>query len=333
MVITPFTPNKNGQAIPKSEAENIIRTALNQPLKINFDGKQIGGHAGSVPIGPITNLAYSEDEITGQAIIWNEEFPQTAEYLKSNIEDDIGTSWELYFTESVKDDNAIEWLHGIKFMANTIVSNPAYGSKTLIKAIAEDLSQKEKVMADELTMEEIRSKLDETSNTLYAMWNMLDELYYKTYEIEEAELAQNATKNVDTFGTMLQTLITTVNDRASKVGVEAIAELQSKLDTALAEITQFKTAAEQTEKDTLLISRKQKLAEAGLIVDNTRDTFLLGLSEELFTQYVADLSTVKQAKAEIKNEPIKIPEPIGTANYSTEDIVNSHKALVKKDKI
>lgn len=334
LVITPFSPNNNKQAIPKSEAQNIINTALYQPLKINFDGSKINGHFNSIPIGTITEVAETDIEIVGSAIVWLEEFPETIEYLKQcSANDNIpGTSWEILYNESITDNDGIEWLHGCVYCANTIVSNPAYGEKTLLRAIAEDLSKNKEVKTDldkdskaedtAIGLNPEREEIAGLLSQLWSMYEMLDSLYYKTFEIEEAEAVK--TQNVDSFSERLNALITNLTERADNANV-SLSEAQAELTT----LRQEKTEAEKkAAEEKTLTERKDKLTEIGIVIEDTRKDFILSMSEDTFNQYINDLRSVKSARAETDN--VKLPEPIGivgSANWK-----EAHNKLIKEKK-
>ena len=85
-ILTDFEPNRNKQGVPLAEAENILRTALHTPLKINFDGAEYHGHKGAIPIGPIINVYRGEDNgrdvIYAEAVIWNDIYEDIADHLK-----------------------------------------------------------------------------------------------------------------------------------------------------------------------------------------------------------------------------------------------------------
>lgn len=146
LILTDFLPNKNRQAIPRSEAENLIRSSVNMPLMINFDGEDYYGHAGAIPIGPITS-AYIDtidgnEVIKAEAIIWADQFPEVSDHLKSLFSEGIGTSWEIYYGDSYKDTAEVEWLQDCIFSNTCVVDTPAYGpERTRVLAIAEHMSK------------------------------------------------------------------------------------------------------------------------------------------------------------------------------------------------
>lgn len=293
IVITPFSVNKNGQAIPRSETENIATSALNQPLKINFAGNKVNGHSGSIPIGSITDVQIEDDRIVGKAVIWNDEFPAIAEHLKSASASgkDEGTSWEIYFAESTF-ENGVEYLHGCVYAACCVVENPAYGTETLIRAIASDLSKSE-----EVNLEEEREEILSLQDQLESLYTLLDDLWFRSFEIEEAQ--QTRSDNLDTFSQRLQSLFSRFQ------------ELEAEYASAKAEKEKI-----VAERDALLIEKqeaekKQRLAERLNKLGNTSDEDLKKLAETLdddaFELVVKSITKNKQASAETKD--IIIPEP------------------------
>lgn len=145
LILTDFSPNRNKQGIPDTEKQNIMRSALNQPIKINFDGAMFHGHVGAIPLGPITNvyedIVDGRTVIKGEAVIWTEYYKDISDHLKGMFEDGIGTSWEIYYADSHLDEFGVEWLHDCVFAGTCIVDTPAYGpNRTRILAIAETLN-------------------------------------------------------------------------------------------------------------------------------------------------------------------------------------------------
>jgi len=146
LIFTDFEPNINKQAIPFSEKENIVRSALNMPLKIMFDGEQYHRHAGAIPIGPIVSVYEDTHEgrtvVKGEAVIWDEEYKEVSDHLKNLFDQGVGTSWEIYYSTSTLDESGVEWLHDCIVASTCIVDTPAYGpERTRILAIAEQIEQ------------------------------------------------------------------------------------------------------------------------------------------------------------------------------------------------
>jgi hypothetical protein len=291
LILTDFEPNGNGVGIPMSEADNIIATAENSPLKILFDGTQYYDHEAANAVGPITNVRLSEIDdrpvIVADAIIWNELYSDVSEYLKElSTSKTIGTSWEIWHTDSYVDDNKIEWLKDCKFAASCIVRVPAYGpSRTRVLSIAE---QSEKKMLENLV------------KLLSAMYPDVNE------------------------DTALATLETVINDSA------AMRSQLSQLENEKRELSE-KVSAYELEKELAAIEAKKaertvKLEGLGI---TARDLYF-ELSDEAFNAIVEDASAIKPqnvAQASINRsfapEPVK--EPVSDVNM----IVNLYKDLRK----
>ncbi len=331
LILTDFEPNRNKQAIPKTEAENILRTALNTPLKINFDGEDFHGHKNAIPIGPIVqafaDTDNGKDVIAGEAIIWNDVYGDVADHLKVAFAEGLGTSWEIYFEDSENDDNGVQWLHNCIFAGTCVVDTPAYGpNRTRILAIAEELNTRdinmESTMANEVANSadtevqtlktDISQVMDVLSNIYGGLWTMLDE----TDSLEQ----QLATTDMPSMAEQFTKLVASIQKR-----FDALKEKVTTAETALAETkTALETAQAEKARAEKLDSRKNALAEIGIELVETKEEFYLGMADEVFTQYVEDLKTVKsnaKASAETKVK-VTIPEPVtdGTNNISIKDI-------------
>src|SRR5688572_27337884 len=137
-VFTDFLPNKNKQGVPIEEADNLIRTGVDMPVKADFRGKKLGDHPFSFPVGHITAMEQRADRVIGRAVMYKDEFPELASYLEkaSAGEKGVHFSWELYHEDDNVDDAGVQWLRNCVVAATTIVANPAYGDRTSLLAIA-----------------------------------------------------------------------------------------------------------------------------------------------------------------------------------------------------
>ena len=158
LILTDFEPNINNQAIPLREKANIMRSALNMPLRINFDGEQFHGHSGAIPLGPIVRVYEDTDNgrevVKGEAVIWTEDHSDIATYLKEMFAEGVGTSWEIYHSDSTVDESGVEWLSDCILAGTCIVDTPAYGpNRTRILAIAETIAKKEQSIEQEAEQE------------------------------------------------------------------------------------------------------------------------------------------------------------------------------------
>lgn len=340
LIITDFEPNGNKQGVPPSEAENILRTAIASPLKINFNGYDYAGHKDAVPIGPITSAFAAKDNgrdvIAGEAVIWNDIYEDVADHLKVAFAEGIGTSWEIYFKDSEQDDNGVQWLKGCVFAGTCVVDTPAYGpNRTRVLAIAEKLDERAEIVeknhmaeleqqtqAASTTQdtEELRMDISQVLDVLGNMYNGLYTMLDETYDLE----AQLTTNDMPSLAEQLGKLVASITKRfdtlkqQATTAEQALSEFKADIERANAE----KAAAEK------LDARKTALAEVGIELSAEREKFFVDMADELFTQYVDDLKAVKgsNAKAEVK-KPI-IPEPI-VSNHTEEVSTKELAAIIR----
>lgn len=359
LILTDFEPNRNRQAVPLAEAENIVRTALHTPLKINFDGAEYYGHKGAIPIGPIISAYEDEDNgrkvIAAEAVIWNDIYEDVADHLKVAFAEGVGTSWEIYYDteKTTKDENDIEWLGGCVFAGTCVVETPAYGpNRTRLLAIAEKLSERadsiqEKIImaqADKTTKELETNNLtnaDVVKTTAVASDTLTTDIsdamgiFSKLYEglwnmLEEADQLERelATTDISTVAEQFSKAIVSIEKRFN-----ALKDKAAKAETVEAELTELKDgiAKAETEKAEAEKIETRKVSLAGLGIDfDAKKDFYLEMSDEMFTKYVEDLRLVKGNKTVAESKPI-IPEPTnstGTLTISTKELA----ALIRGDK-
>lgn len=353
LILTDFEPNRNKQAIPRSEAEAIIRTAANSPLKINFDGIEVYGHKGAKPIGTIVEPTMGTDNgreiILADAVVWNDINPEVDEHIKMAFAEGIGTSWEIYYDtdKAVIDDNGVEWLGGCVFAGTCIVDTPAYGpNRTRLLAIAEELQKRDESMEIELM-----AKADETTNDKEVVdtpavaadtltsdisnaMNVFSQLYEGLWNmLEEADQLERelATTDITAVAEQFTKALSSIQKR-----FDALKEKAAKAELVEAELTELKdgiaqaeTARAEAEK---LETRKAALAELGIEMTDERKSFYLNMADDAFTVYVEDLKAVKgtQAKAEVR-KPI-IPDATQSNGASTEISIKELAAIIRGDK-
>jgi hypothetical protein len=329
LILTDFEPNRNKQAVPRAEAENILRTAVNSPLKINFDGTEFYGHKGAKPIGTIVQPTMGDDNgrevIFAEAIVWNDINPDVDEHIRMAFAEGVGTSWEIYFDpdKSVQDDNGVEWLGGCVFAGTCIVDTPAYGpNRTRLLAIAEELHKRDETMENEIMAQandtvvndkettdtpaeaaesvtnEISGAMDLLSKLYEGLWTMIDE----AADLERELAATDITAVAEQFTKAISGIQKQFDALKSKAAKAELVE--AELNTLKEGIANAEAEKAEAEK---LDTRKASLAELGVDIEAKKD-FYLGMAEEMFTQYVEDLRAVKgtSAKAEVK-KPI-IPD-------------------------
>lgn len=329
IVLTDFQPNGNNQCIPIEEANNLVESALNQPLKMNFVNGKEAGHDQSYCVGTLKHVYLDGDVIRAKAVLWKTEFHEEDQYLKQASAEGktLQTSWEIFYKQSEEKDG-IQYLRDTAFGATVIVENPAYGGRTPILSIAEqkeenrlkvEKAEREKALAQ--TMEELE-KLRSELNTFY---DWITDLYSKTYQIEEAE------KQIKEPAVM--------SDRMNKVSnriVEMLAEyaeLKQKLETVEAskaelekQIVEVTKEKEETAKAEKLKTRTEKLELLG--VEDIDPDFISAMKDEDFDKHYNLILTVAK-KAKSSTEKIFIPEPKGSSDLSDADLI---KALNERNK-
>jgi len=339
LILTDFLPNGNKQGIPETEKQNILATAMNQPIKINFDGVDYGGHTGAIPLGPITRVFESVDGdrpiIAAEGVIWADLYEPIADHLKVAFSERVGTSWEIYYEDSTVDASGTEWLHGCVFGGTCVVKVPAYGpTRTRILAIAEHLHKNELEINDnimagnvansETEVETLRTDLSNVSDLLFQLWDGVDALFSKTFEIEAQTVEKDIGAIAASFAEKLGKIADRINEMSTKLGLseETNQQLTTDLASVQAELTQIKEAQAQKEKEAaaeqLRQARKAQLDTVSISIDTNPD-FYLTMSEEAFTQYVADLTTVARGKRSESSlgSSGTIPEPLSTNNQLT----------------
>lgn len=316
LILTDFEPNANKQGVPLSEADNIIRTAIHSPIKINFAGKRINGHLGAIPIGPIINAYKTEyngrEVIEGEAIIWNTMYEGIATYVKEAFAEGVGTSWEIFY-ENETIDNDVEWLNGCVFGGTCIVEVPAYGKeRARILAVAETLFGDLEIMNKDQVIELIKKVnqfLGVEENVAFA---------------EEVDV-------VVVLNDKLTALAEVLNNAKDEV-----VTLKTNNEQLTTELTTFKEAEAEArlaqEKKDKLTSRRNALSEVNVVFSDedftARESFILGLDDAMFVTYVADMGNL--AKKQGKAEKRLFPEPFNTTNVDMNELAESLKAQFNK---
>ncbi len=294
-VFTDYKPNKNKQAVPREEADNIIRRGMHMPVKISFASRKAKGHLGAFPIGPILSLREENERIIGEAVVWKNEFPDVAAYLEKASAEDSGVhfSWELLYADSEIDADGNQWLHGIVPAGITIVDTPAYQGRTPLLAVAEE----------QVHMEELQKRVDELLAQVTTLTSAVAEKEKQIADLQSA--------------------------------VAEVQKERDALTTEAEELRTFKANAEKAQAEAqTLTSRKQKMAEAGVEMPEDlfakRKEMFISMSDEAFAAYVDDLVAVARSKdnkaSASANEKIIIPDPI-TGNTSAPTVKEMVSAM------
>ena len=197
LILTDFEPNANGEGIPRSEAENIIKTSRLTPIKIAADEKSYGGHAGAHPVGAIVESFMDnhngKDVIKARAFIWKDEYPAIYDLVKSQASEGnfIGTSWEVYYTHA-EEEKGVRWLRDVTFAGTCIVDNPAYGDRTPLLSVAENESMDLKQLEEKVTeLTALVTQRETTINELESKINVYQETDRQAQaERRKAQVAQ-----------------------------------------------------------------------------------------------------------------------------------------------
>lgn len=337
LILTDFAPNGNKQGIPLKEKQNIISTAQHTPLKINFDGTAYHGHVGAIPIGTITKafdgIDNGRDVILGEAVIWDDLYEDVSDHMKAAFAEGVGTSWEVFFSDSEVDDAGVQWLIDCVWAGTCFVETPAYGpNRTRILAIAERLNEVQKQMPDKADKEQAedlsdtRTDLNEAQDLLFKLWEGLDNLYTKTFEIEQATVETDIGKIAASFAERIAKIADHIASLSDKLGLST-----AELETITTERDQLKSQKEAAELATITARRKSRLAEIGIDVAEEETEKLqryLSMSEEVFSALIADFSHARKLTVAEKKDTI-IPEPLGTTKeYSVKELAAELKKLI-----
>lgn len=313
-VFTDFQPNGNKQGVPTKEAQNVASTAMFMPVKINYSDKPLG-HENAVPIGPITSVNVTEENILGEAIFWADEYPDIAEWLAEASKKDGGVqfSWELYFGKSEKDDNGVEWLNDIVTAGITIVGNPAYQGRTPLLAFSE---QQEEVEVDKV-------KVQEMLTTLYSTLN---------------ETLASKPENDDDFDTAFNTIVTKLNTTLT-----TLKESNSNLESEVTKLKEFKESVENKAAELAqLKSIRDKMLSEGIELSDeefdARSGIFLKMNDEMLDLYIKDLASRKQTEVNKSesSQKDKVPDPFTPSDrndkdqLSTTELAQAFKELARK---
>lgn len=269
-------------------------------------------------------------------MLWQEEFREVTNYLKKRTAENnpVSTSWEILYENSYIEDD-VEWLTGCYYAANTIVENPSYPGKTLMKCIAEDLGLEK---SEAQTIEEERTEVENLMAMLNTIYCTLDELYCKTFEIEEAQVLEQ-TSDIGSFTNRLNDLISRLTMKANEVGMslqeneDKMGMMEAELQTVKAELDVLKTEKAQAEIDAKINKRENALAEIDITLDETNKNTILEMTDTQFDLFVSGIKQVKTKMAGKSTAEVKINFPDFVTPQHTEvtieDIREAHKALKK----
>jgi hypothetical protein len=166
IVICDDLPNLNKMRIPESEFDNLIRTGINSPIKMDIG--RITGHdeARGKPIGVISQIRKETNKLIALVALWKKEREEDIAmlkdmYLKSQPPQ---TSWEIGYTESKIDENGIEDLYGTMLNGLAVVANPAYAGRTGFVAMSSKTENLQEISMEEL--DQLKARVTELETLL-----------------------------------------------------------------------------------------------------------------------------------------------------------------------
>jgi len=297
-IFTDFEPNKNKQGIPTEEAQNIIDSAINMPVKVNFKGK-IGNHAGAIPVGPIDSVYQNGEAIYAKASIWKDEYPELVDFLEKSLEEEkpVGFSWEIYYQDSDQ-MSGVEWLRGCVVAAVTMVENPAYKGRTPLLSLAEENEVE--------IMEELNKKIEELTSKVAEKDSEIEDLKTKMAATEDLLKAANA---------------------SVKEAESVIKSKTEALSLVTAERDDLRTYREKTEAETRAVrlreDRKKELdfLKTGISFDSNAERFL-SMSDDTWKGYIGGLK--EQARStgfasSSSKSRVDIPDPVVQSDETGSD--------------
>ncbi len=172
--------------------------------------------------------------------------------------------------------------------------------------------------------EDVSNAMSVLSDIYEGFYKMLEE----SYEIEE----QLATTDMSTVAEQFTKMVAGIQKR-----FDALKSKAAKAEELETELTSIKTAIAQEQEtkaaEAKLNDRKNALAEIGIELTDERKEFFTTMADEVFSQYVEDLKTVKGTRtvADVK-KPI-IPEPTQSGSVSiTASSLAEIAALIRGNK-
>lgn len=337
-VLADNKPNQNRQGIEVDDFDEVIQSAIDMPVKMNFIQRTgLQNHIGSIPIGHIKSVEKIEEngvhKLIATAALYSDEYPEEISYLKDQFEKAArgegkfpGISYEMAFADSVtKDGN--QWLKKLVTLAATFVKTPAYGSRTALLALAS---------AGEISLTDLAkeimalAKAEDTTGT-----DLTTDKGGRNVDEKELKALQEKLEAAEKERDLLRTEASTKTD--------TITSLEAKLadkDLTIGVLTDEKNAMLKSQ---LIDTRVRKLGEAGITLEadaekaTKKKEFWASLSDGDFDEYVSDLVTARKgstspariALASLNSSGgVPKPETQGTA-MTVDDLRSTMKGLAR----
>ncbi len=175
-ILTDDKPNANKQRVPLEEFDNLIKTGVYMPVKLEEDATLPPGHALAKPLGVISHLKTVKNQIHGLAALWNEERPEDIQEIKDKFKNNesINLSWEIKYKNSTISEDGVQDLKDIALKAATIVGMPSYQGRTPFLALAEEKKKLEDIL--EKKIKELEDKVEDLKTQLATREDIIKEL-------------------------------------------------------------------------------------------------------------------------------------------------------------
>lgn len=300
------------QGIKAEDFDEVIRTAVNAPIKMRYLGFRggVGNHVGSIPIGHITKMEKivlddGVNALEAEAVLYKEEYPDEVDYLKTAYaaNEAPGISYEVrHDVDKSIIENGVEWIKDLITQAATIVRSPAYGSRTAILALASN-----KELSTEAFNEEVLSIITP----------------------QEADKGGSNMDEKDKEITRLTALAAEKEEALTNKNTE-VTNLTTELEKVKGDLVSAQTENETLKRTVLVESRAKAYAEAGLAFDEdaekakAKKELLAKMEDDVFNAYIADLkeaATKKTAAALASASDRGVPRLTATEkNESLDDL-------------
>ena len=302
--------NSRNQGIKLDDFDEVIKTSIDMPVKMNFSSDGVGGHFGSYVIGHITKMTKEVAEdgsnvLMAWAALYNDEFPEEIKFLKEAYAsgNPPGISYEISYSSPII-EGGIEWLKNIFTTAATFVKHPAYGKRTALLALASAKDDAEFMDRMKAIVAQAGDNLSEESDDEGG--NIVDE---KELEKAREELARLQAE--------------------AETRTAEIERLREEVNTRDGQISTLTSEIESLKRDKILDERVRRYVEAGLSLeaeaekaDKTKE-FLLSLSEDAFEVYISQITELSTKKRTEASDDEKLPKLDGnitdTISFSFRD--------------
>lgn len=267
------------QGIEAEDFDQIIKTAMDMPVKMNFTGEKAANHTGSYVIGHMRKMAKISEgdtnKLVAEAVLYNEEYRDEVNYLKKAFADGEapGISYEVAYESSIIKEG-VEWIKELVTCAATFVGKPAYGTRTALLALASSKNDEQFVQ----TMKTLVAQAEGAKGIIPTPSNKGGK------NVEELEKAQ---QDVERFKAEAET---------KTAEITKLSEAITAKDT---EISTLKEQIATIEREKLIETRNRRFTESGFTLEanaekaDKKKAFWLSLSDEAFDEYLEDLIAAK----------------------------------------